>query len=109
MPSERATACPFTKEDAAAWAQVCTRLSVRWGQPVMGLTLHLSMEANWTDALNMWVWTQERTLISKFLWTLQPRAIANLNNSRAFGMADSRARYADHLYRMLQAERRVAE
>ena len=106
--TERVIPCPFTQEDAAAWADVCTRLSVRWGYPVRDQILHLTMDVNWTDALNMWVWSKERVTIKKFLWTLQARAISNLNNSRAFGMAGTRSRYADHLYRMLQAERRVA-
>jgi hypothetical protein len=98
---------PFTTEDAAAWANVCYRLSLRCGKPVMEQILHLTMDVNWTDAINMWVWTRERgyALRCRHQWRDAP--MRALNNSRAFGLTHTRAIYSEHLYKMLNHERKL--
>jgi hypothetical protein len=107
--NERATPHPFTQEDAAAWAQVCYRLSIRWGEPVTDQILHLTMDVNWTDALAMWVFSRERLLILRYNLLHRRQGMRALNEARAFGLAEPRARYSDQLYRMLNDERRMQQ
>ena len=105
--TESATRCPFTQEDATAWAQVCYRLSLRWGNHVTGKVLRLSMDVNWDDALCMWAFTRERVLILRYRMDLRRAGMKALNNLRAFGLTDSRHKYSEQLYRMMKDELRI--
>jgi hypothetical protein len=107
-PAAHSTPHPFTQEDAAAWANVCYRLSLRWGNHVTGKVLRLSMDVNWNDALAMWAFTRERGYVLKFgSPQLKLGGMRALNNSRAFGLTDARSKYSAHLYQMLKDDRRV--
>lgn len=99
--SERAVELPFTREDATVWAHATTRIGARWRHFVTEPLLHLSMESNWTDALNMWIFAKERSYIERFAEASRARAMRILNDSRAFGLTEARRRYSRYLYRML--------
>lgn len=100
---------PFTLEDAGVWANVCYRLSIRCGRAATVPMLHFTMDANWTDALTMWVLSVERSRIARFQLFDQVRAMSTLNETRAFGLSGTRVRYAEHLYRMIRDERRLGK
>lgn len=106
--SDRAIPHPFTQEDAATWAHATTRMESRWKNAVTEVLLHLSMDINWSDALNMWVYTRERERSKAMSIPSQRRVMAKLNQLRAFGIGNSQSRYSEHLYRMLKDEERMA-